>query len=264
MFRSSVAIFTITALISPMSLADPCTSPFAAYPEGFTLEEKLSCDSVTSPVRLEISLQETGFAGILKAECDKNSPYFTMYLGDDKTGWVVRFSDPLANALSTLVRISSTCNGEPLYLIDRQPSLYTLRNNTKVNTNIRVFAQDNARTLIGYVAATEDTTKGLVLRSEDETVLATANKQFFSGSTCSAKWTVSNPGKTEKISVVTAFLINLKDNSDMSCLPQPSCPSQAGTIVASSAMSCAITAALFVGGFLFIKNRYPEYHKLLQ
>jgi len=267
MFRSSVAIFTISALIFPISLAGsplgsaPCSSPFAAYPGDFKLVEKLSCNSLTSPVRLDINLKDTGWAGYLTAECDKNSPYFTMYLGETE---MVKVSDPLANALSTLVRISDTCDGTPLFLIDRQPALYTLPNKTKVNTSMRVFAQDNAQTLIAYVTATEDTTNGLVLRAADETVLATAKKKFFSGSTCSAEWTVSNPGKTEQISSVMAILLSLKDNPEMSCLPQPSCPSQAGSFFAGAGIGGALVGAVLTGVFFYVKYKFPTYMKLTE
>lgn len=255
MFRSSVAIFTISALLSPSLLANPCTSPFAASPAQFKLTEQLSCSSTTSPVKLEIVLQDTGTAGYLTAECDKNSPYFTMRMLD----YVISYSDPLANPLSTLVRISTACDGKPAYLIDRQPMLYTLPNGKKINTSIRVFAQDNAQTLIGFVAATEDTTNGLILRAADDTVLATATKKFFSGNTCSAEWNVSNPGKTRQISSVMAMLINLKDNPDMSCLPQPSCPSQAGTFFVGAGTGALLAALVGTAGFYFFKPQLRDW-----
>jgi len=214
MYRSLILPVLATLFLTSTVLAAECPSPFSANLNQFLLKEDLSCSGQTFPVVVNIiPANQTSVNGVWNPKCVKFSPYFELSTGNV----VVDYSSTMASTLSPFVTLID-CNGRPSFLIDRTPTLETLPSGQKVNVNARVFTEDNQRSLLGYVAASEDQADKLVLRVPDTNVIATATKSWAG---CGAIWVVTNSAGTLQIANAISFLITLKDNDGFSCIPTP-------------------------------------------
>jgi hypothetical protein len=256
MLRSITASITALSLLSPAHvLANHCVSPFTSNLQAFQLQEKLSCTQTTSPVVLNIIPgNQTAITGKWQPTCDTLSPRFELFADS----LVVDFSDTMANALSKIVRVSN-CDGAPIFLIDRTPMLETLPSGQKISVSTRVFAEDDSRSLIGYVAATEDLSNGLTVRGADTKILAQAVKAFHRTPDCGAIWTVTNSGQTVQIANVISFLITLKDNDGFSCVSSPTYPDNSYAMFALGIGVGAIGLALLEFGIWYGYRAYQRH-----
>lgn len=270
MFRAFVACFSILSLLVPGHLcAIECKNPFASFKE-FQLIEKLKCNGVTSPVLLRITpvnISATNANPYLGPGCDKASTYFNLF----QETQIIDFSDTMTSAHAEDVRVSRACDGNRLFRLDRKPLLFTTPSGKKVNTSIRVYAEDMQLTLIGYAQANEDTANSLIVRGIDDQVLFNASKSLRNipsdGTYCAeAVWTVNNVANTEQTATIVSYLLTLKDNIDFSC--EITAPTQApgmssgGAIALGVALGALAVVAGGVGVAFYCMRNNPRYDKV--
>jgi len=200
--------------------------------------------------------------GVVVPECiNESTRVMNVYMGTiEQAGNEYDYIAYDSNAMSChgigRVEISDTCSGKIAYIVDGTHGEIQVDGNV-VHTSFRVYANDEAESLIAYVALTDDAANEVVISNmngQAATAKKTENQAGFFSS-ASASWEINNPDEIPAVTI--AYILSLKDNQFFSCTPSSNNGLLIATVIATGAyLTCAIPAGIGLSAWWVLKNPY--------
>lgn len=243
-------------LITTPLFALPCKNPFANQNTSFLLQETLDCSKALSSPELRLvnssnpNFQKMSDFFTFKSSCVQGSKTVDLLYNTSSNFTIIDWSQN-TDSSGQIFKIKLTCKEGTIAILDtRRQSLSLNGNNPSVSYT--VFDSVNTETIIAYVLESEDNTNTITVRSSNGAIIATAKKNFVSGSICYANWAVQNQGMDP---TVLSYILTWKDSMNLNC-QLPSGNSALSTYAA--VMGTLGLVAVPVGAFVWWYWKYAR------
>jgi hypothetical protein len=233
-------------LCSAQLIGAVCQDPFLGRSSQFILQERLNCSTNLDAISLKVNnFSDKSYSALgdssyfLRAECVDNKKVMN-FLYNVSQNYFVDWSDSVGDC-DGIFKINLTCKPETIATLDthRQTILDTEGHSLAVS--FVVYANSPGQTMLAYVLESENAANSVTVRSSDGTLVLSARKDLYDeNGLCFANWSVDNHALDP---TVAAYILAWKDNSNLSCNPQPQ---------PDGGISRASVALLSIGGTAFV------------
>lgn len=275
MFYFFVSLILISLSASSGAAANECKDPFTFSHTHYYLVEELSCDPSLDHYSLHVSPNATkpdAQAGFVAPGCAGEKRFLDLYQGRTSQGGelqdsIVSLSDLRDQNQWGKVCVNQFCTGNKLFCIETTPDTIVDPSGAPIAVNFRVFSNDDAGSLIGYVKTNDDLDQSVKLHNFSGLV-ASAEKTFVDkkpGSCGEGIWEVQNSSWLSP--EVMAFIIALKDNANYKCPIAPPSPSDGLSVGWQIGIAAGVSATVALGvglGCLWHLKRSTRVYKALE